>query len=418
MRFRWALLPFLLGLPLACENPEPLLFAVDPPQGVSDGDLRLSLLGQDFIPTTLLDPKSGRRIARSDGFSARLGANGQWAELVALDWLSTGLLAASLPSRVARTLPVGRLDVVVTDPRDRETVLRGGFVELGPDITPPAVFFASPTPGSAFAPGDTVRGVFHVSEPAPTSIESIAWTAYERENERAQGRCPVLAGTHESDCAFQFVISPSLAAGDTVRVVAEATDTAVNANRAQAVLVLPLSGRPELETISPYRGGTAGGTDVLIRGSGFLPGSQATIDGELLFPNGGIVVDGNTISGHTPAHAAGRAVVAVRTPQGAANRTLEFTYAPPPAVTAVTPARGPASGGTAVSITGSGFDSSTRVYFGVALASAAPLAEPFLQSEGSIVGRTPPGSGPATVWVMSDTLGFGKLVDGFTWGAP
>ena len=418
MRFRWALLPLLLGLPLACDNPEPSLFAVDPSQGVSDGDLRLLLRGQGFIPATLLDPRSGRRIATSDGFSARLVATDRWVELSALSWLSTETLAASLPSRAARALPVGALDVVITDPRGREATLPGGFVELGPDFAPPTVTFTSPPPGLDFAPGDTLQVAFHVSEPAPTSIGDVAWTAYEKANERAHGRCPVLAGTHESDCAFQLIISPSLAAGDTVLIVAEATDSSLNANRAQVEFQLALRALPEPQTISPDRGGTAGGTDVLIRGTGFLTGCQATVDGELLFPNGGIVVDEHTISGHTPAHPAGQAQVVIRTPRWTSNRTIDFTYAPPPLITAVTPDRGPASGGTAVTIAGSGFDSSTRVYFGATLATAAPLAELFRQSDSSIVGRSPPGSGSTTVWVLSDSLGFSTLPDGFTWSTP
>lgn len=418
MRFRWALLPVLLGLPSACENPTPSLLAVDPPQAASDTDLRLLLLGEDFIPATLLDPRSGRRIATSDGFSARLGVPGRWVGLSALDWLSTGMLAASLPSSAAQTLPPGRLDVVLTDPRGRQAFLPGGFLELGPDLAPPTIDFTSPPPGSDFVASDTVRGSFHVSEPPPTSIGSMAWTAYERGNQRASGRCLVSPWVRESDCAFQFTISSSLGVGDSVWVVAEATDTSANANRAQAEIRLTLSGRPDPQTISPDRGGTAGGTDVLIRGTGFLPDSQATIDGELLFPNGGIVVDANTISGHTPAHPAGRAQVEVKSPRGTSNRAIEFTYSPPPLVTAVTPDHGPASGGTAVSIAGSGFDSSTRIYFGATLASAVPLADGFRQTDTSIVGRTPPGSGTTTVWVLSDTLGASQLVGGFTWSAP
>jgi hypothetical protein len=418
MQLRWALLPVLLGLASACENPEPSLLAVDPPQAVSDGDVRLLLLGHGFIPATLLDPHSGRRIATSEGFSVRFGTSGQWVGLSTLDWLSTGILAASLSSRVAQTLPVGSLDVVLTDPRGREAVLPGGFIELGPDFAPPTVTFTRPLPGLDLVAGDTLHASFHVSEPPPTSIAGIAWTAYEKGNERASGTCPVLAGVHESDCAFQFIINPSLGAGDDVRVVAEATDTSANANRAQVEIVLTLAGRPEPQTISPNRGGTAGGTDVLIRGTGFLPGSQATIDGVLLFPDGGIVIDTNTISGHTPAHPAGRAQVAVRSPRGTSNRSIEFAYSPSPLLTAIAPDHGPSSGGTAVSITGSGFDTSTQVYFGATLAAATPLAEMFRQSDTSIVGRTPPGSGTTTVWVLSDTLGVGRLVNGFAWQEP
>jgi hypothetical protein len=53
------------------------------------------------------------------------------------------------------------------------------------------------------------------------------------------------------------------------------------------------------------------------------------------------------------------------TPNVTANR---FTYVAAPAVTAVSPSSGPTSGGTTVTITGTGFSGATKVIFGTVLA--------------------------------------------------
>jgi len=418
MRFRWALLPFWLGLPVTCDNPEPSLLGVDPAQGTSDSDLRLVLTGRDFIPATILDPQTGRRIATSDGFSARVGANDRWARLTALTWLSAESLAALLPANAAVGLPVGALDVVVTDPRGREAVLAGGFVELGPDLAPPLVSFTSPAPGTEVAPGSRVRGSFRVRETPPASLRAVAWRVYEQTDERDHGRCWPPPGATEIDCSFDFTTSDSLVPGDSLWVLAEATDASPTGNVAQAVLPLGVRARSRLDAISPDRGGTAGGTDIVIFGSGFRADSQATIGGELIFPNGGVVIDENTISGHTPPHAAGPATVTVSSPSEADPRPLVFTYLAPPQITGISPASGPADGGTAVSITGTDLGDDTRIYFGASLVGAAPLVDAFRQSDTAIVGRAPAGSGLTTVWASSDLRGFTALVGCYTWRAP
>jgi len=137
-----------------------------------------------------------------------------------------------------------------------------------------------------------------------------------------------------------------------------------------------------------------------------------------LFPDGGRVVGPTLISGRMPAHGAGTATVSVHTPSGDALGTRPFTYAPPPRIDAVVPAVGSAAGGTAVTVTGAGFASDTKIYFGATLDSAQPLAEAYGQSYTSIVGRAPAGSGTTTVWAASDTLGFSKLTGGFSWSTP
>lgn len=419
MRSGWAHLALAFALGAGCDNPQPALQAVEPGQGHSDHDLRLLLLGRDFIPSAIVDPQSGRRIATSEGFSAQVGTGDTWIALTGLDWLGTGVLAASLPGAAAQHLPSGALDVRITDPRRRSSTLPGGFVELGPDHGKPGLAFITPPPGAPFVPGMAVRGSLRATETPPARLRQIGWTSFEKGVERAHGTCLPPAEAHTVDCDFLFTLGASLVAGDTVRIAAYVYDDALAANRADAEYVITIRARPTLTRIEPSRGGTAGGTDVIISGSGFEPGSQVVVDeDELLFPNGGLFVNSTTISGAMPAHAAGSVTVSVRTPLGDAVGTRPFTYLPPPRIATITPNLGSAAGGTPVTVTGSGFDGSTRIYFGATLAGAVPLADAFLQGETSIVGRTPAGIGVTTVWAASDTLGFTQLPGGFAWSTP
>jgi hypothetical protein len=72
---------------------------------------------------------------------------------------------------------------------------------------------------------------------------------------------------------------------------------------------------------------------------------------------------------------------------------------PPPAVTAISPKSGPASGGTLVTITGSGLSGATEVDFGTAKA-----REPKVESDTSITAESPAGT-PGTVEVTVTTPG-------------
>jgi hypothetical protein len=67
-----------------------------------------------------------------------------------------------------------------------------------------------------------------------------------------------------------------------------------------------------------------------------------------------------------------------------------------PAVTGIEPATGPASGGTSVQITGSGFTGTTAVLFGAAQASAVTV-----QSDTAVLVVSPPGSGSVDVTVAT-----------------
>jgi hypothetical protein len=106
-----------------------------------------------------------------------------------------------------------------------------------------------------------------------------------------------------------------------------------------------------------------------------------------------------SITATTPAHAAGPVAVSVTTPEGTSTVPGLFTYLPlppTPLVVLVTPPIGSPAGGTAVTITGTGFTGATAVSFG---GTAATFT---VDSDTSISATAPAHSiGPVTVSVTT-----------------
>ena len=132
---------------------------------------------------------------------------------------------------------------------------------------------------------------------------------------------------------------------------------------------------PELRVtrLLPPRGGSAGGTSVLIEGSAFLrnfagTGSQAK--GVTTIRIGGNqvqdfqIIDDNTIELRTPPGVSGPASVSMRNPNGNFVCNNCFTYFDELVVTGFTPRSGPLAGGNEVTINGQGFTADTQVLFG------------------------------------------------------
>lgn len=114
---------------------------------------------------------------------------------------------------------------------------------------------------------------------------------------------------------------------------------------------------PTVTSISPIAGPTAGGTTVVITGTGF---SAASGTGAVKFggTNASYTINGNTqITATAPANAAGTYDITVTTPGGtsATSSADQFTYVAAPTVSGVSPIAGPTAGGTTVVITGTGF---------------------------------------------------------------
>ena len=115
--------------------------------------------------------------------------------------------------------------------------------------------------------------------------------------------------------------------------------------------------------LSPNTGPAAGGTSVILTGTGFL--------GTTAVQFGGTAATSFTVNSATQITAtapAGTGVVDVTvtsaTGNSAISNTDQFTYAAAPTVTGVSPNTGPASGGTNVIITGTGFIGAAAVQFG------------------------------------------------------
>ncbi|MGW2372979.1 IPT/TIG domain-containing protein [Kitasatospora sp. NPDC001683] len=163
---------------------------------------------------------------------------------------------------------------------------------------------------------------------------------------------------------------------------------------------------PQLTAVVPAEGPVLGGTTVTVTGSNLL-GATAVRFGAVA-ASSFTVVSATQITATVPA-GSGTVQVTVTTPGGTSNG-VAFTYVPVPQLVSVVPPAGPTSGGTTVTLTGSGLSGATAVTFG-----SAPAAFTVV-SDSSLVATTPTGSG--TVQVTVTTPGGTSNSLAYTYTAP
>ncbi len=184
--------------------------------------------------------------------------------------------------------------------------------------------------------------------------------------------------------------------------------------RAKSAPRLP---QPAVSGISPASGGTAGGTAVTISGANLNGATEVSFGGAAAT----IVSDSSTqITVTSPAGSAGTVNVTVTTMGGVSATTNvgQFTYkagqqSPPPALPAVTgisPASGPAAGGTKVTISGTNLGGATGVSFGGTGAT-------IISDSGTQVTVTSPARSAGTVNVTVTTKGGTSGAAHFTYKA-
>lgn len=191
--------------------------------------------------------------------------------------------------------------------------------------------------------------------------------------------------------------------------------------RAEAAVILagfrrdiPKASRPPAVTgVSPATGPASGGTEIVVTGSGFTGATAVRFAGPAALGVGlgaSLVVDSDgELTVTSPPGPGGLTVdLEVVTPAGTSAPVASdrFTYAASggdveravtaPLVTGVEPAGGPAAGGTAVTITGSGFARATLVRFG-----SVPAASFTVVSDEKITAVSPPGAGTVDVTVTA-----------------
>jgi hypothetical protein len=158
---------------------------------------------------------------------------------------------------------------------------------------------------------------------------------------------------------------------------------------------------------------------VTITGTGFTGATAVSFGGTAVTSFS--VVSDSQITTTSPAGSAGSVAVTVTTPRGTSALVAadQFTYAAPtpaaPAVTGLSPTTGSTSGGTPVTITGTGFTGATAVSFGGTAVTSFSVV-----SDGQITTTSPAGSAGSVAVTVTTPRGTSALVaaDQFTYAAP
>jgi hypothetical protein len=385
--------------------------AVKPARAYTDGPLRLRIEGTGFVPTFRIDEASGLRRGNAGQFSGRVGSGTEPVLLHNFDWVDVNTLTATMDPG----LPAGLHTVQVIDPRGQPAEKPKAFWSLGPDDDAPVLTVTKPTPDTPIGPGVVLDVDVSAVDPDPGTLDSLlveTWVAGQRLSLQP---CPPEADPGRAHCVFQVTVPDTLAAGDQLLLYATARDRSASGNVVHQSITLTAEGAPVLTSINPTLGGIVGGTDVVIRGAGFHPGSQVYLGDLLLLPHGGTVLDEQTIVGRAPAHVAGAASVVVRTPIGSTKLADAFRYLPPPQIASISPEMGSPDGGTVIHVRGRGFTDQTQIFFGESLVSAERCEELQKLNDTEIVGRAPAGRGQTSVWAFDPDLGWTRLPDGFGW---
>lgn len=154
---------------------------------------------------------------------------------------------------------------------------------------------------------------------------------------------------------------------------------------------------PVIQSVAPRTGASAGGNRVTISGADFT-GATAVDFGST--PAASYVVDSDqAITAITPEESVGTVDVTVTGPDGVSpiDPADHFNFVlRVPRVTSVVPDVGPSTGGTSVTIRGSGFTKSSAVDFG-----STPAESVTVTNSRSITATSPSGSGTVDVTVTT-----------------
>ena len=172
-------------------------------------------------------------------------------------------------------------------------------------------------------------------------------------------------------------------------------------------------GQPSVASVSPNVGSSVGGTIVSISGSGFVAPATVTFGG---VPATLVtVVNSNLITATTPANPVGPVSVLVSGPSGSVGgMTSGFTYELAwPRLTSVSPSTGALTGGTTLTLVGSGFAPGATVTIGGIPAPTVSSVSPT-----QIVVTSPAGaSGAAVILVTNPGGAIAGLANAFSFSA-
>jgi hypothetical protein len=225
----------------------------------------------------------------------------------------------------------------------RDLILTGRGIRQGPPVHGISVTGLSPASGPT-AGGTTVT----ITGSGFTGVTGVIFGTTRR------------APTVDSDTQLTATSPPGAGTVHVTLVTAGGTTAPVGQFSYVAVPTVPT-----VTSVTPADGPTTGGTAVVITGSGFTGASSVSFGSTSVVPT----VDSDTQISVSSPQGTGVVNVIVVAPGGtsAVTSASQFTYTTPPApptVTGINPARGPDTGGTDVTINGTGFTGATGVSFG------------------------------------------------------
>lgn len=211
-------------------------------------------------------------------------------------------------------------------------------------------------------------------EPAsgPTTggtVVDIAGTGFERSASVAFGGVTATSVDYISSTELQAV-APAHAGGAVSLAVTESphnqTATLSDGFTYTSSTTLSLSGD------TPTQGPVTGGTVVTLTGTGFQTG--ASVNFGSVQSTAVTVASSSQINALTPAESSGTVAVTVNDSDGqSASLPSAFTFTSGPSVSGISPDSGPVTGGTTVTVLGSGFQSGANVEFGGLAATSVTL---------------------------------------------
>ncbi|MAB79498.1 MAG: hypothetical protein CMJ89_09120 [Planctomycetes bacterium] len=175
---------------------------------------------------------------------------------------------------------------------------------------------------------------------------------------------------------------------------------------------------PTLDEISPDTGTESGGTLVTITGSGFSAGAGLSVRFDGASADSLVVLDDETLTCLTPPHVEGAVDLELNNDHGSASMALAFMFlGPAPTISSIQPQKGPSSGGTPVTLLGTGFIDPRGTLPAVTFGGQA-ATQVGVNSDTELTCLTPSGS-PSTfvAVVVENARGHGLLARAFRYTA-
>jgi large repetitive protein len=309
----------------------------------------------------------------------------------------SGASAVSFGSTAATSFtPVSDTEVTATAPAGS-----AGTIDIRV-ATPNGTSIISPADQYTYTAAPAVSSVSAASGPtAGSNTVTITGTNLTNASAVSFGGTPAASFSVTGPTQISATVPPGTAGPVDVRVTTAGGTSPINAGDHYTYVAQPV-----ISSIAPAAGPTTGNTSVTITGT-HLTGTTAVAFGAAAASNVTVVSD-TRVTATAPAHAAGTVDVKAVTIGGtsATSAADGFSYFALPAVSGISPAAGPVSGGTAVTITGTNLAGATAVSFG------GTAALGFTVNSASQITATAPAGSAGSVADITVTTPAGTSTDG------